>query len=258
MSARLPGVSAAASRAVKVVTLGRFAVFLNGKPLQFGRKAPSRPLALLKYLAAHAGHDLPDVQIAAALWPAKGAAALRSLAVNVHRLRQLLGDSGCVGYHERRIALDPRHVWCDALAFERLLDQAAAASGEEESLRLSERALALYQGDFLADEDAQPWMTPVRERLRARFVRACAAQGQRLAAAQRWREASACFQRGLEVDALAEDLCLGLMTCLRALRQPVDGVVAYRRFEQSLAAVKGGAPASATQALYQRLLRQHR
>lgn len=258
MSARLSGVAAAATRPVKVVTLGRFAIFIAGRPLQFGRKAPSRPLALLKYLVAHAGHDLPDVQIAAALWPAKGASALRSLAVNVHRLRNLLADSGAVVYHERRISLDSRHVWCDALAFERLLDQAAAARGDDESLRLFGRALALYHGDFLGDEEPQPWVTPVRERLRARFVHACAVHGQRLAAVKRWREATVCFQRGLEVDALAEDLCLGLMTCLCALRQPVDGVVAYRRFERSLAAVNGGAPASATQALYQRLLRQER
>jgi DNA-binding SARP family transcriptional activator len=232
---------------IRIVTLGRFAIFIDGKPLQFGRKAPSRPLALLKHLAAHGGHEFPDVQIAATLWPDKGEAALKSLAVTVHRLRHLLGDAGAVVYHDRRLALDSRHAWCDALAFERYLDDAE-----------TERALALYHGDFLAYEEPQPWFLPMRERLRERFVRASATQGERLAAARRWHEARSCYERGLAVDGLAEDLCLGLMTCLAALRQPVDGVVAYRRFERSLAAAQGAEPASATQAMYQRLMRQHR
>lgn len=249
--------SARATQPVHVETFGGFSVRVGGRILRFGRKAPLRPLNLLKYLAAHGGHELPDAQVARTLWPdRKGLSALGSLAVTLHRLRRLLGDADAVIYRDGCIGLDPRHVWCDAVAFERMLDQSARADREAERLRLTARALALYRGEFLAGEGRQAWVTPVRERFRERFVVACAAQGERFAAAARWEEARTCFQRGLEADETAEDLCLGLMTCYAALRQPLAAVSAYRRLALALANRSGPRPAISTRTLYQQLLRQ--
>jgi len=242
---------------VHVETFGGFSVRIGGRRLRFGRKAPLRPLNLLKYLAAHGGRDLPDVQVAGTLWPdGKGVPALGSLAVTLHRLRRLLGESDAVIYRDGCIGLDPRHVWCDAVAFERMLDQAARTDREAERLRLTARALALYRGEFLAGEEREAWIAPVRQRLRERFVLACSAQGERLAAAARWEEARTCFQRGLEVDETAEVLCLGLMTCYAALRQPLAAVSVYRRFALALANHSGAKPAMSTRTLYQQLLKQ--
>jgi DNA-binding SARP family transcriptional activator len=241
---------------VHVETLGGFSVRVGGRKLRFGRKAPLRPLNLLKYLGAHAGRDLPDVQVAGTLWPdRRGEPALGSLAVALHRLRRLLGESDAVIYRDGCIGLDPRHVWCDAVAFERMLDQSARTDRDAERLRLTARALALYRGEFLAGEERQAWVTPVRERLRERFVLACATQGERFAATARWEEARTCFQRGLEVDEAAEALCLGLMTCYAALRQPLAAVSVYRRFALALANRSGAKPALSTRALYHELLK---
>lgn len=161
---------------VKVTTLGRFCVHLRGKPLTFGRKTPLRPLALLKYLAAHGG-PIDDALVAEALWPGKGAPALRSLAINLHRLRRLVDSDEIVIHRERHIAIDSRHVWCDAASFERMLDLAARCDLAEERLRLTGRALALYRGDFLVGEAREEWIVSVRERLRTRYLRACTALG---------------------------------------------------------------------------------
>ena len=49
---------------VKVTTLGRFSVRVRGKALVFGRKTPLRPLALLKYLAAHGEGEIADARVA--------------------------------------------------------------------------------------------------------------------------------------------------------------------------------------------------
>jgi LuxR family transcriptional regulator, maltose regulon positive regulatory protein len=240
---------------VQVRTLGHFAVLVRGEPLRFGRKAPTRPLALLKYLAACRG-ETADVHAAEALWPGDSHAAMRSLAVNVHRLRRLLDHGEALAYHDRRIAFDPRVVWCDAAAFEASLDRAADASTELERVRHYQRAMSLYAGDFLEHEESRDWCAAARARLRARFLRACSSLGKRLCAAGRWDDARACYQRGLEMDDAAEDLCLGLMRALAALRQPVDGVTAFRRLERSLAKGAGAQPALATRALYRRLLKQ--
>lgn len=257
MNARLSAGASAITSPVEVRTLGHFAVFVRGEPLRFGRKAPTRPLALLKYLAARRG-ETADLHAAEALWPGGGDAAMRSLAVNVHRLRRLLDRGDALAYHDRRLAFDGKVVWCDAVAFEACLDRAENAATNADRMRHYQRAMSLYAGEFLEHEEPYGWSIAARARLRARFLRGCSALGRRLCAAGRWEEARACYQRGLEVDEVAEDLCLGLMRALAALRQPVDGIAAFRRLERSLAGGGGGGvrPALATRALYKRLLKQ--
>ena len=163
------------TQAVKVTTLGRFCVHVGGMPLAFGRKAPLRPLTLLKYLVASGGGEIADAAVAEALWPDKGARSMRSLAINLHRLRRLLGTDAVVIHRERHIAIDSRHVWCDAVSFERMLDLAARSDRDEERARLMRRALALYGGDFLPGEARADWIVSVRARLRGRYEEARAA-----------------------------------------------------------------------------------
>jgi DNA-binding SARP family transcriptional activator len=151
-----------------VTTLGRFCVHVDGTPLAFGRKAPLRPLALLKYLVAHGGGEIADAAVAEALWPDTGARSMRSLAINLHRLRRLLGSDEIVIHRERHVAIDSRLVWCDAVSFERTLDLAARSDRDEERARLLRRALALYGGDFLPGEARADWIVSVRARLRTR------------------------------------------------------------------------------------------
>lgn len=168
------------TQVVKVTTLGRFCVHVDGTQLAFGRKTPLRPLALLKYLVASGGGELADAAVAEALWPDKGARSMRSLAINLHRLRRLLGSDEVVIHRERHIAIDSRHVWCDAVSFERMLDLAARSDRDEERTRLMRRALALYGGDFLPGEAREDWIVSVRARLRARYDHARTALAARL------------------------------------------------------------------------------
>jgi DNA-binding SARP family transcriptional activator len=155
---------------VQVHALGRFDVRVDGKPLSYGRKRPLRPLELLKFLAAQGARAVSETRVADALWPdLDGDEALNSLAINVHRLRRLLGRADAIVYQGRRIGLNPTRVWCDVAAFERRLERAAAATAKAERDRLTAEALALYQGDFLEDEDSAPWANQARDRLRAQF-----------------------------------------------------------------------------------------
>lgn len=244
----------APTQGVRVEVLGAFAISVGGAALRFGRKRPERPLALLRYLAMHARREVAESQVADALWPdLEGDAALRALAVNLHRLRQLLGGPEAVIHHARSLALDMRHVWCDALVFEGLLDRAAAAGDEGERDRLARRAIALYRGDLQVDEDREPWAIGPRRRLHARFLGACAAEGARHAAAGRWEDACASFACGLALDPVAEELCLGFMRGCGALARPQEGIAAYRALESALAA-HAREPAAALATLYRDLL----
>lgn len=160
---------------VRIDTLGEFSVSVAGHRVALGRKAPLRPLALLKYLAVHAGRELPDAQVARALWPGRRAdRALRSLAVTLHRLRRLLGVPEAIVHSQGRIGIDTRHVWCDAAAFDAMLDRSAHCVLERRRCALAARALALYRGDFLAGETRASWAAPIRARLRTRYAHALA------------------------------------------------------------------------------------
>ena len=207
-----------AGKAVQVRLLRETEVIVSGKPLAFGRKRPERPLALLKYLGANGARAIAETQVADALWPElDGDAALRALAVNIHRLRRLLGGNETVVHGGHRLGLDARQVWCDAIAFDALLDRAVATRDAGERDRLTASAIALYRGDLVIDEDRERWALAARERLCKRFLLACAGQGARHAAAGRWTEACASFARGLEVDPSSEELDLGYKRCCLAL-----------------------------------------
>ncbi|HEX5129033.1 MAG TPA: BTAD domain-containing putative transcriptional regulator, partial [Usitatibacter sp.] len=239
---------------VRVSVLGEFTVSAEGRPLRFGRKRPERPLALLKFLASNGSRAVAESSAADALWPElEGDAALGALAVNIHRLRRLLGGNETVVHSAHRLSLDVRHVWCDAVLFDALLDRAAAAGDGAERDRLTERAIGIYRADLAYDEDRERWAIAARDRLRARFLVACAGQGSRLAAAGRWSEACSSFARGLEIDPLAEELCLGYLRGCLALERPRDGIAAYRRFEASLKARGAGRAPAAIEALYREL-----
>lgn len=241
---------------VRVTTLGSFSIRVRGQALAQGRKTPAKPLALLKFLAGHGQHAVADVMVADALWPDKGRSAQRCLAVNLHRLRRLLGTSEALIHRERHVAIDTQLLWCDTIACEQLLDLAARCKRDAQRMQLTASALAIYGGEFLAGEPGDGWIGPIRERLRARYVASCAALAEQLAAGRRWDEARLLFQRGLEADELSENLCLGLMACYRAMRRPLAGRDAYQRFALALKARSGAEPAPALQALYQQLSHQ--
>lgn len=168
----MPGMGGAP---IRIHLLGRFSVEVRGARLECGRKVPRRPLELLQYLAAHAGQELPEAEVAGALWPGRASTlAVRALSVTVHRLRRLLGAPEAIVRRGGRIALSTGHAWCDAAEFERILDSADRCARKGERRAMAARALELYAGDFLAGEPRRPWAAPIRARLRHRFVQALA------------------------------------------------------------------------------------
>ena len=159
---------------VRIEMLGGFALRVGGRELALGRKVPRRPLELLRYLAVHAGRQLPEGEVAAALWPGRArAAAAASLSVTLHRLRRLLGVPEAIFRREGRIGVDVRWVWCDSVAFERLAAEALRCGERRRRMALIAAALELYRGEFLAGETRAAWVMPIRARLHESYVVAC-------------------------------------------------------------------------------------
>jgi hypothetical protein len=117
---------------VRVYTLGRFEIEIDGAPLRHEGKAPKRPLELLQALIAHRGRA-PVAWLVDGLWPdAEGDRANDAFEVALRRLRQLLGHADALRLRSGELVLEPRCVWVDAIYWRRRVEQADEAGLPED------------------------------------------------------------------------------------------------------------------------------
>jgi DNA-binding SARP family transcriptional activator len=237
---------------VKVYTLRRFGLLVDDRPVEYGRKAQQKPLALLKALVALGGRGVPEGRLAEILWPeADGDLAHHSFEVALSRLRKLLENEEALVLKEGRLSLSNRHCWVDVWAFARSLGQAEKARKEgkgPEAIRLFEKAMSLYRGPFLQSEEMTCAASP-REKLRSGFLRAVALLGQCYEDSERWEEAVSCYGKGIEVDNLAEELYRRLMVCHIRQGREAEALSVYRRCRKTLSSVLDVDPSAETRAI---------
>ncbi|RVT50113.1 winged helix-turn-helix domain-containing protein [Rubrivivax albus] len=154
----------------------------DGDAATQGGRAALKPIELLSRLAAEAGlAPMPAETLAQALWPGEGREGRdKALETTLARLRRLIGDAAALRLAERRLRLDPQHVWLDRAALERrlsLIDAAVCAGSSANGPPVAVQwnaALDLWRGPLLADagdDDAVPdWLLQARTRLRQRMA----------------------------------------------------------------------------------------
>ncbi|HEU4368822.1 MAG TPA: bacterial transcriptional activator domain-containing protein, partial [Methylomirabilota bacterium] len=242
---------------VKVFTLGRFEVLTAERPVRFPGKAQKKPLALLQVLVALGGRNVREDEIAEVLWPdSEGDAAHQALAVTLHRLRRLLGHGGAVLRSDGRISLAPSHCWVDVWAVDRTLALAEAAIARSPvrdhewaaSIRWTDRAVALYRGEFLGGDQTMPWAAGVSGRLKEHLLRQLRKIGGVWEAIGDWEAAAECYERAVEINDRAEEYYRRLMLAYKRLGRRGDAVLVYERCRKMLAAL-GVTPAPETEAL---------
>jgi len=247
---------------IKIVTLGRFELFKDGKPIQFSRKAQQKPLSMLKALIAFGRKEIREDQISDALWPeADGDIAHHSFEMTLHRLRKLIGHENAIQYREGRVTLDPGYCWVDVWAFERILGGVDGKQGEgliETAVLSTQKAIKLYRGPFLAGEVEKSWMVSIRERLRRKFLRNVSWLANYWEQSQSYDRALECYERGLEVDDLAEELYRHLMMCYHHLGRQAEALSVYNRCKRTLSASLGIEPSSETETIYRTIFTQKR
>lgn len=245
---------------IKAVTLGRFFILKDGIPIRFPSKAQKKPLELIKALIALGGRDVLKTDISDALWPdAEGDKADRSLTTTLHRLRRLLGDDRAVQIQNGKLSLNPSFCWVDFWAFERLLSVAEDASKlkhMDTEISMTQKALDIYKGAFLAGETLESWAVSPRERLRSKFLQAVKRIGSMLASIGEWEKAADYYRRSLDVDDLSEETYQHLMRCLQKLGRETEALSVYDRCSNTLRAAFGFPPSSKTQALRHSLLEE--
>ncbi|MDI6753680.1 MAG: bacterial transcriptional activator domain-containing protein [Thermodesulfobacteriota bacterium] len=246
---------------LKICALGRFDLLKDGQPIQYNRKVQKKPLLMLKAIIALGGRNIDEERLTDILWPeADGDQAYSALTTTLSRLRQLMGEK-ILEVQAGRVSLSPRYCWVDVWAFEDLADKAEvlwrrghSGDGNTKALQLMSKAVDLYQGHFLADEGSEPfWALPLRERLKNRFLFLIEKLGRSLEQTEQWDQAIALYQKGLEVDNLAEELYRRLMACYGSLGETVKAIQVYRRLKTALSSVLGIEPSPKTETLYRTL-----
>jgi two-component SAPR family response regulator len=242
-----------------VYTLGRFSVSRGIEPIRFARKAQHRPLELLKVLVALGGREVATDQLAMALWPeSEGDEAYNAFEITLHRLRKLVGVDKALALSNGLLTLDNQLCWVDVWAFEQIAGQAetlliSPQPDPNELAILSSRLLALYHGHFLGRETPEPWSISLRERLRSKFLRHLVDVARHWEKIGQHETAIQYYQKGLEVDDLAEIFYQRLMVCYQQLGRRSEALAVYRRCRSTLSLILSISPSPATEAIHRRL-----
>jgi DNA-binding SARP family transcriptional activator len=246
---------------IRIYTLGRFFIERDGTPLAFSHKLPKRPLELLKAVIAHGGHAVMREEISENLWPdADGATALQTFHVTLHRLRQILGMHEAVKFHNGQVSLNRRCCWVDIWAFEQTIDALDSERNigrdvDEAGIERFDKTLDLYQGPFLMPH-AESWVIPLREKLRAKFIRSVRAYAEHCERIGQAELAARIYERAIEIDPQAEELYRRLMACNAMLGRTPEALAVFHRCQHALRSYLGVEPGHDTIRLYYALLKE--
>jgi two-component SAPR family response regulator len=121
-------------------------------------------------------------------------------------------------------------------------------------MQLAEKAIGLYKGHFLPGDEEETWTVSYRERLRNKFLRLITRLGDSLQKTGQWEKALEYYQKGLQVDDLAEEFYQGLMICHQHLGAISEAVKTYRNCQKVLSAVLGVEPSPITEKIYKEMM----
>ncbi len=102
---------------IRVHTLGRFGIQVDGQVLSAEKLRQQKPVELLQALIAQGGRGVSKEMLAVSLWPdAEGDEAANNYDVTLHRLRKLLHHhDGVLLAADGRLTLNSETVWVDVL-----------------------------------------------------------------------------------------------------------------------------------------------
>lgn len=249
---------------LRIKTLGQFEIIRDSEAVRFTGKVQQKPLLLLKALIAFGGREVREEQCDA-LWPdAQGDLAHRSFEITLYRLRRLLGSNKAIHLSESKLSLDTKSCWVDIFALEQILNEAEMlwetsdpsqatphlfGDGVTRAIQLTQKAIAIYKGDFLVSEPDQPWLLSTREKMRAKHLRGIRNLALYWELAGEPERAIGYYEKALEVDDVAENLYQRLIICHQQLDRQSHALAVYKRCKSTLDAKLGIEPSASTKAL---------
>jgi DNA-binding SARP family transcriptional activator len=222
------------------------------------RARSSRAVALVAFLAAHAGSPQPRQRIAGLFWPeSTGAQALTNLRRELHQLRRVLaGDPSLVVTSTDLCWRDTGTCRVDLRVFdvERRAALAAAAGDDDDGvLAHAARAIAEYRGDLLPGV-YDDWVLEVRSEVERQCVSLCDLLAETRARRGDLRGAVEVARRRIQLQPLEEAGYRTLMRLQADLGDRAGAVSTYHHCASVLERELGVVPDPETQRVFQRLM----
>jgi len=240
--------------ALRVTTLGRFAVERNGVTVPESAWPRPKAITLFKLLLSVPSRRRARDQVLDLLWPdddpATANVGLRSVTYAVRQALDLPSGASALVARGHMLALaDHTRIWVDADAF--AASAAAALAGRDiESCRT---ALAYYGGDYLPDDLYEDWAKERREELAALRILLLLHQARLCGEGGDLAEARAALAAVLTADPLHEDAAIRQMTILAAAGDRGEALRVYEKLRAALQDELGVEPNDQATALAKRL-----
>ncbi|MDT7041220.1 BTAD domain-containing putative transcriptional regulator [Candidatus Nitronereus thalassa] len=241
---------------VRISTLGTFAIEVRGQRVSFPRKMQKRTLAFLKALVCATQREVALETVLDWLWPeSEGDHAYNALTTTIHRARKLIGDEQAIVIQDGKIGFNAQRVWVDSWAMKEQLvraDEAAARGETATAEQWLTRAVQQYRGSFLPEDEAEPWTTAMREKLRRQYGQALAKLTQEWARDGKPEEAVRLLERAIEQEPGEERWYQDLMRMLGELGRSDEVQRVYEQCGQTLAHTDHRSPSLDTTTLRDR------
>ncbi|AGK04904.1 response regulator receiver and SARP domain-containing protein [Meiothermus ruber DSM 1279] len=239
---------------LQVRTLGRVEVLVAGRPaIWHAHTAEELFFYLLSYPEGRS-----KAEILEALWGLDlDPAANNRFRVTLFRVRSALQNPTAIQEDHGRYRLsDPILQSTDLYNFYQALAEGRRASCDADRLEAYQKAIALYQGDYLPGF-ANNWVSQAREEHKAAYVQALLEVALIYQDHSDWGKAARYIQQALKKDPyLGENYHQRLMWCLAAAGDRYGAIEHYRRFVKFLREELGDTPMPETQALAERIKRR--
>lgn len=252
-----PASSPPAPRRVAIHMLGEFHITVDGQPMR--KMSSRRNRDLLAYLIVNRAQPVLRDVLMDVFWPDAGEKAARnSLNVTLFNLRRAFKtghDVDIVLFENGAYKINPSlKLWVDADEFMCAIE--AGQKGEADaSIAAFESAIALYQGDFMAEAPYEDWAAQTREWLRLMYLDALDRLSRIYLERGQYAACIGLCQLILVKDDCREDAHCLLMRCYARQEQHH---LALRQYEACAAALQrelNVTPTPATQALAERIRR---
>ncbi len=233
---------------LEIYTLGTGHIVLDGHEIPASEWRTATAKELFFYLLFHG--PLERDTIGAAFWPELSPKKVTNrFHTALFRMRSALGSDAVV-VENGRYHLGNLDYWLDVDEFKSLIERARLLPTHDwQAENLWQRAVALYQGDFLPEAE-QVWCVPMRETIRDMHIEALIGVGQCHEARSEFEEATRWYRRGLEIDELREDIHRRIMQCFASTGQRASALVQYRRCQEVLRREMNTEPSEETNLLY--------
>jgi len=256
----LPGVELHPGFRLRVQTLGGFQVWRGAQPILVNGWRREKSRQLFQLLLTHRTAPLDRDQICEHLWPeADPVTAYRNFKSTLNTLYQVLEPERSPGSESAFIlregstyGLRPNaDIWLDADQFVNAVQEAGKTAPE--SLELLQKALEMYQGEFLPDTLYETWAAEERERLAALYLETADHLSELWLKNKQYKQVIDLCQRILLQDNCWERAYRQLMVAYDALGDRGQIGRTYQRCVQTLREELDVAPSPKTTKLYRAL-----